>query len=51
MASSHGNWAKEVRYYHGKGNAPRRSIHIPFFSVLVLGLSVLTVVALVVEIS
>jgi len=51
MASSHGNWANEVRYYHGKGNAPRRSIHIPFFAVLVLGLSILTVVALVVEIS
>ncbi|MEC7844276.1 MAG: hypothetical protein VX594_02695 [Actinomycetota bacterium] len=51
MASSHGNWANEVRYYHGKGNAPRRSIHFPFFTVIVLGLSILTVVALVVEIS
>ncbi|MEG3586173.1 MAG: hypothetical protein VX353_02630 [Actinomycetota bacterium] len=51
MASSHGDWANAVRYFHGKGAAPRRSIQIPFFTVLMLGLSVLTVVALVVEFS
>ncbi len=50
MGSGHGDWANAVRYFHGKGVAPRRMIRVPFFAVLVAGLSILTVVALFIEI-
>ena len=49
MASSQRDWANDVRYYHGKGQAPRRSIQFPFFGMCVISLAVLTVAALIVE--
>jgi hypothetical protein len=51
MASSQGNWANDVRYYHGKGQAPRRSVQFPFFGLCILSLAVLTVATLVIEFS
>ena len=47
MASSQRDWANDVRYYHGKGQAPRRSIQFPFFGMCVISLAVLTVAALI----
>ena len=49
MASSQPDWAKDVQYYHGKGQSPRRPIQFPFFGMCVISLVVLTVTALVVE--
>jgi len=51
MASSQRDWANDVRYYHGKGQAPRRSLQFSLFSMCVVSLSVLTIAALIVEFS
>ena len=51
MSSSHGDWANAVRYFHGKGAAPRRTIHGPVFAIAVFFLSALTILALIVEFS
>ena len=51
MASSQRDWANDVRYYHGKGQAPRRSVQFPLFSMCVISLAVLTIAALIVEFS
>ena len=49
MATSQRDWADDVRYYHGKGTAPRRVVQFPFFGLCILSLFALTVTVLVLE--
>ncbi|HJM27483.1 MAG: hypothetical protein QF596_09785 [Acidimicrobiales bacterium] len=51
MVSRHGDWANDVRYLHGKGVAPRRTMNVPLFAIWMAVLSILTIVAFITELA